>query len=42
MGILNRTPDSFFDQGSYFDFDAFLRKAEQLVPRAPTSSTSAA
>jgi dihydropteroate synthase len=31
MGILNRTPDSFFDQGSYFDFDGFLRKAEQLV-----------
>jgi len=31
MGILNRTPDSFFDQGSYFQFDDFLRKAEQLV-----------
>lgn len=31
MGILNRTPDSFFDQGSYFAFDAFLRKAEQHV-----------
>lgn len=31
MGILNRTPDSFFDQGSYYDFDAFLDKAEQLV-----------
>jgi dihydropteroate synthase len=31
MGILNRTPDSFFDQGSYYDFDAFLTKAEQLV-----------
>jgi dihydropteroate synthase len=31
MGILNRTPDSFFDQGSYFDFDHFLRKAESLV-----------
>ena len=31
MGILNRTPDSFFDQGSYFDFDTFLRKAESLV-----------
>jgi len=30
-GILNRTPDSFYDQGSYFDFDAFLRKADQLV-----------
>jgi len=31
MGILNRTPDSFFDQGEYFDFDGFLAKAEQLV-----------
>jgi dihydropteroate synthase len=31
MGILNRTPDSFFDQGAYYEFDAFLRKAEQLV-----------
>ena len=31
MGILNRTPDSFFDGGQYFDFDAFLRKAEGLV-----------
>jgi dihydropteroate synthase len=31
LGILNRTPDSFFDQGSYFDFDQFLRKADALV-----------
>lgn len=31
MGILNRTPDSFFDQGDYWDFDAFLAKAERLV-----------
>jgi dihydropteroate synthase len=31
MGILNRTPDSFYDQGAYYEFDAFLRKAEQLV-----------
>ncbi|MCX7621329.1 MAG: dihydropteroate synthase [Acidimicrobiales bacterium] len=31
MGILNRTPDSFYDKGSYFEFDAFLRKAEELV-----------
>jgi dihydropteroate synthase len=31
MGILNRTPDSFFDRGDYYDFDAFVRKAEQLV-----------
>ena len=31
MGILNRTPDSFYDQGAYYEFDDFLRKAEQLV-----------
>lgn len=31
MGILNRTPDSFFDGGTYFGFDEFLRKAESLV-----------
>jgi dihydropteroate synthase len=31
MGILNRTPDSFYDQGRYFDFDTFLTKAAQLV-----------
>jgi len=31
MGILNRTPDSFYDKGTYYAFDAFLRKAEGLV-----------
>jgi len=31
MGILNRTPDSFYDRGTYYAFDAFLRKAEGLV-----------
>lgn len=31
MGILNRTTDSFFDQGAYFETDAFLRRAEELV-----------
>ena len=31
MGILNRTPDSFYDRGSYYDFEGFLRQAEQLV-----------
>ena len=31
MGILNRTPDSFYDQGANFAFDSFLKKAEQLV-----------
>ncbi len=31
MGILNRTPDSFFDAGQYWDFDDFLSKAEKLV-----------
>ena len=31
MGILNRTPDSFYDGGEYWNFDAFLVKAQQLV-----------
>jgi len=31
MGILNRTPDSFYDKGSYYDFDLFLKKAESLI-----------
>ena len=31
MGILNRTPDSFYDRGATWDFDAFLRRAEKLV-----------
>ncbi len=31
MGVLNRTPDSFFDQGAHFAFDAFLVRADQLV-----------
>ncbi|MDQ6783379.1 MAG: dihydropteroate synthase [Actinomycetota bacterium] len=31
MGILNRTPDSFYDWGSYWDLDAFYRRAEGLV-----------
>jgi dihydropteroate synthase len=31
MGILNRTPDSFFDGGQYFDFDGFVAKADGLV-----------
>lgn len=31
MGILNRTPDSFFDAGEHFELDAMLRRADQLV-----------
>lgn len=31
MGILNRTPDSFYDRGRYWDMDAFFERAEQLV-----------
>lgn len=31
MGILNRTPDSFYDRGATWDFDAFVRRAEALV-----------
>lgn len=31
MGILNRTPDSFYDKGKYWDMDRFFRLAERLV-----------
>ncbi|HYV60785.1 MAG TPA: dihydropteroate synthase [Acidimicrobiia bacterium] len=31
MGILNRTPDSFFDAGETFSLDALLHRADQLV-----------
>jgi dihydropteroate synthase len=31
MGIVNRTPDSFYDRGATWAFDAFLRRAEELV-----------
>jgi len=31
MGILNRTPDSFYDRGATWAFDAFLARAEELV-----------
>lgn len=31
MGILNRTPDSFYDAGEYWAFDDFLAKADALV-----------
>lgn len=31
MGILNRTPDSFYDRGTYFSFEGFLTKADSLV-----------
>jgi dihydropteroate synthase len=31
MGILNRTPDSFFDHGATFELDALLRRADELV-----------
>jgi dihydropteroate synthase len=34
MGVLNRTPDSFFDQGATFELDALLGRAEQLVVEA--------
>jgi dihydropteroate synthase len=31
MGILNRTPDSFYDKGATFDLDALLHRADELV-----------
>ena len=31
MGILNLTPDSFFDGGSYKDYDSMLKKTNDLI-----------
>jgi dihydropteroate synthase len=31
MGILNRTPDSFYDRGRTYDIDAALARADQIV-----------
>ncbi|HZU79766.1 MAG TPA: dihydropteroate synthase, partial [Acidimicrobiales bacterium] len=31
MGIVNRTPDSFYDRGATFALDDLLRRAETLV-----------
>jgi dihydropteroate synthase len=31
MGILNRTPDSFYDKGRYWEMDAFIELADKLV-----------
>jgi dihydropteroate synthase len=31
MGILNRTPDSFYDKGATYELDALYTRAEQLV-----------
>ena len=31
MGILNRTPDSFYDQGATYALDSLYARAEQLV-----------
>jgi dihydropteroate synthase len=31
MGILNRTTDSFYDKGAFYEMDRFLTRAEQLV-----------
>jgi dihydropteroate synthase len=31
MGVLNRTPDSFYDRGATYELDALLARAEQLV-----------
>jgi len=31
MGILNRTPDSFYDHGATYELDSLLRRAELLV-----------
>lgn len=31
MGILNRTPDSFYDRGATYGLDALLRRADRIV-----------
>ena len=31
MGVLNRTTDSFYDKGAFYEMDRFLGRAEQLV-----------
>src|SRR3979409_329967 len=31
VGIRNRTPDSFYDRGATWSFDAFLERADGLV-----------
>lgn len=31
MGILNRTPDSFYDRGKYLDLDLAIRRAEEML-----------
>ena len=31
MGILNRTPDSFFDRGATYELEMLLARAETLV-----------
>ena len=31
MGILNRTPDSFYDRGATYTLDALVRRADELV-----------
>jgi dihydropteroate synthase len=31
MGIINRTPDSFFDKGATWEWDAFWTRADQIV-----------
>ena len=43
MGILNRTPDSFYDRGETYELDVLLDKGrEARRATAPTCSTSAA
>ena len=39
MGILNRTPDSFYDKGATYGLDALWRGPSSWWPRGPTSST---
>jgi len=42
MGILNVTPDSFSDGGRFHSLELALSRAEQMIAKESTSSTSAA
>ena len=41
MAILNRTPDSFYDQGATFGFEAALAAGERALGEGRTGWTSA-
>ncbi len=40
MGILNRTPDSFYDKGAYFELDETLRPRRRARGRGRATSST--